>query len=70
LRFFKFNLYRYAGDYELDSVEAWAVGPRPEEEPGAKKKGKVGVLDARYNEARQLMETGQRDAGGPEREER
>jgi len=46
---FKFNLRRYSkaatfgapglsapggGNFEIDSVEAWGVGPRPEEEAG------------------------------------
>lgn len=68
------NLSGESGNFELVSVEAWAVGPRPDEEPGAKnrkkKGGGGGVLDARHNDAKMLMESARRDAGGPEREER
>ena len=57
------------------------MGPRPEDDPVAgggksktNKKGAGGagggVLDARHNDAKMLMEVGRRDVGAPEREER
>ena len=82
------NLSGQTTNFNVDAVEAWGVGPTPDEDDdeglrlnkhtGAAKGGKGkgrrgarGVLhDARHNDARMLMETARRDAGGPEREER
>ena len=59
------------GAFRVDAIEAWGLAPPPEPEPGSRRRGVGGgVLGAKHAEARMLMETARRDAGGPERQER
>ena len=67
------SLAGQAGDFELESVEAWGVGPTPEEELGTRRGRRGtggGVLHPKFDEVRRLMEAGRTDAGRPQREER
>jgi hypothetical protein len=68
------------GTFKVSAVEAWAVDGdfkarlvaerRLENRRGAGSGAGGGVRSARHHEARMLMETARRDAGGPERNER
>lgn len=68
------------GTFKVSAVEAWAVDGdfkarlmaerRAENRRGAGSGAGGGVRSARHHEARMLMETARRDAGGPERNER
>ena len=59
-----------ARDFDLESLEVWAVGPPPEEDNapgGGNKKGVRG--EDRFREEKFLMQVARMDAG-PAREER